>query len=125
MSSWSNKVTRLGEKLRDIRKKVDHTQKKMSQVLEVSQAFLSAIELGTTPAPKNLSEKLAKAYVLEGADVEEVALLAKLTQKQVTLRDGMTDETKELIHLVIDRWDKFDSDDLRQVINLVREVTED
>ncbi len=74
------KLTLFGEAVRHLRMRYDLSLKEMAQAMDISSAYLSAIEYGE----KKLSEKLsgdAIAYLSTKASQEEVVKVADAAEK--------------------------------------------
>ena len=63
-ASYDKKYTKPGMLLRGLRVREGHTQEKFAQLIEVSQANLSKMELGKRPIGKDMAKRIAKKFGL-------------------------------------------------------------
>lgn len=66
------KITELGKVLRTLRVRKNESQKEMSQNLDITQAYLSAIELGKRNPTQEFIRLLIHVYAIEGLEKENL-----------------------------------------------------
>jgi transcriptional regulator with XRE-family HTH domain len=82
-------MTPFGEKLRQLRAAKGVTQRDMAAVLEVSAAYLSALEHGRRGAPTaGLIHQICQYFGLIWDDADELTALAKLSRPRLKLHAG-------------------------------------
>ena len=69
-------LTKFGKKLRALRLENDQRLKDMADKLEVTAAYLSAVENGKRSVPDSWIEKLSISYKLSEEEIEELQKLA-------------------------------------------------
>jgi transcriptional regulator with XRE-family HTH domain len=125
-------VTPFGEKLRQLREARGVTQKEMAVVLEISAAYLSALEHGRRGAPSaGLIHQICQYFGLIWDDADELTALAKVSRPRLKLNAaGLTPAqtvlanrlARELRHLDIVTVEKMQAllDEVRPVTPPVR-----
>jgi transcriptional regulator with XRE-family HTH domain len=79
-------VTPFGEKLRQLREARGVLQRDMAAALEISPAYLSALEHGRRGAPSaGLIHQICQYFGLIWDDADELGLLAKLSRPRLKL----------------------------------------
>jgi len=79
-------MTPFGEKLRELRQKKDVRQADMAVALDVSAAYLSALEHGNRGTPSwAFLQKIIQYFGLIWDDAEELKELAHLSKPKVTI----------------------------------------
>jgi len=82
-------MTPFGEKLRALRAARAVTQRDMARALEVSPAYLSALEHGRRGAPSaGLIHQICQFFGLIWDDADELSSLAKLSRPRLRLHAG-------------------------------------
>jgi transcriptional regulator with XRE-family HTH domain len=89
-------VTPFGEKLRALRAVRGTLQKDMAAALEISPAYLSALEHGRRGAPSaGLIHQISEYFGLIWDDADELRALAKLSRPRLKLNAaGLTPDQK-------------------------------
>lgn len=100
-------MTPFGEKLRALRREKGVTLKQMAGALELSPAYLSALEHGhrgrPTPA---LIVQICEYFHLIWDDYEEMHRLARLSHPRIVVdTSGLSPEATELANLLAERID--------------------
>lgn len=98
-------MTPFGEKLRELRRKKGVTLKQMAGALELSPAYLSALEHGhrgrPTPA---LIVQICEYFHLIWDDYEEMHRIARLSHPRVVVdTSGLSPEATEVANLLAER----------------------
>ncbi|EKZ6404524.1 helix-turn-helix transcriptional regulator [Klebsiella aerogenes] len=91
-------VTSFGKTLRKLRIDRGMVLKNMADILGVSSAYLSAIELGKRAIPDSLVNTVATAFGLSGQEINDLKRQAEISQPslKVDLSDA-EDQNKELM----------------------------
>ena len=114
-------TTSFGKEIRKLRVDHDQTQKDLAKLLEVSPAFLSAVEVGKKQVPKSWTEKIDEIYQLSKSQTErlQAAIDDSSAAVKIDLRNvsclkrqmaiklawefpGMDDETAKQILVMLD-----------------------
>jgi transcriptional regulator with XRE-family HTH domain len=98
-------MTPFGEKIRELRRKKGVTLKQMAGALELSAAYLSALEHGhrgrPTPA---LVVQICEYFHLIWDDYEEMHKIARLSHPRVVVdTSGLSPEATEIANLLAER----------------------
>jgi transcriptional regulator with XRE-family HTH domain len=115
-------VTPFGEKLRELRRKKGVTLKQMAGALELSAAYLSALEHGhrgrPTPA---LVVQICEYFHLIWDDYEEMHRIARLSHPRVVVdTSGLSPEATEVANLLAERIDNLPPLALRTIRDALR-----
>lgn len=86
-------LTEFGRELRKLRLDRDEYLKDMADKLDVSVAYLSAVETGKRKIPDNFVDKIVKAYNLSDKDADMLNELKELSASEV--RVPLTDKTQK------------------------------
>ena len=92
----------------------------MAQTLEVSSAFLSALETGRKNIPDGIVEKLSDGYHLNAED--RSSLLASVAQSKRNLKLGLEDATMEARNLAFafaKRFHSLNAEDREQILKIL------
>jgi HTH-type transcriptional regulator, competence development regulator len=91
--------TQLGKALKRLRLDHDHRLLDMAERLNVSVAFLSAIETGRKSPPDDFAPRVTRAYSLDTKASNHLALAADLTKRsfKVTPANAAAQETMALL----------------------------
>jgi len=88
LSEFVNKkaLTPLGQHIRELRKKRNITMKDMAQALDVSCAYLSALETGKRGLPSwYMVQKIIDYFQLIWDDADQIEALAKLSHPRLVI----------------------------------------
>ena len=113
-------ATEFGKILRKVRIDHDEYLKNMADKLEVSSAFLSAIENGTKIPPTNFIGKIAEAYHLSEETI--TTLRESLNEYRKTVKIDVSNANKERRDLAVSfarKFDSFDKETLAEFITLL------
>ncbi|WP_092859556.1 helix-turn-helix domain-containing protein [Albimonas pacifica] len=83
----------IGEFLRVTRAKKGYRLKHLADALEVSSAFLSAVEFGRKPVPRYWREPIVKFFGLSEGDTEKLSALIDRAQGSVTITPASPEES--------------------------------
>lgn len=114
-------MTPLGERLRAMRDERGVTLKQMAAALQVSSAYLSALEHGRRGKPTfTLMQKIIAYFNVIWDDAEELQRLAEMSDPKVTIDTaGMPAEATELANRLARDIGKLAPEDLRWLSNEV------
>lgn len=115
-------MTPFGLKIRDLRKNRGITMRQMADELEVSSAYLSALEHGKRGRPgPGFVMQVAGYFNLIWDDAEELKELAALSHPRVAIDtiDGSAKATL-LANLLAQRINRLEDDTIDDLITLVR-----
>lgn len=115
-------ATRLGKLLRKIRVDRDEYMKNMAERLEITSAYLSAIENGKRNMSIALLNKLAEAYSLSEESLNELKEAAMQSKDKIEIGIAALSENKQNVAWTFAR--KFDNLSDRQ-IDKIKEILED
>jgi len=116
-------VTPFGARLRALRQARGVTLKEMAGALQVSPAYLSALEHGRRGRPSvGLIHQVNEFFGLIWDDAEEMARLARLSHPKVTLdTSGLSPEATELANLLAGRIRRLPPEVIKEMRRLLGE----
>lgn len=85
-------LTRFGKKLRALRLENDQRLKDMADELQVTAAYLSAVENGNRSVPDSWIGKLSDSYNLSDSEIEELQKLAYENKTDVKINLSNAEE---------------------------------
>ncbi|MCS0029044.1 helix-turn-helix domain-containing protein [Vibrio alginolyticus] len=92
------KATTFGKYLRTLRIKKEILLKEMAEVLGISSAYLSALELGKKAISESLVEKIIEKYELNAYEASELKSAASVSQPNVKIDlVGKSNEEREMV----------------------------
>ncbi|NGP16730.1 helix-turn-helix domain-containing protein [Devosia aurantiaca] len=108
-------MTPLGAKLRALREARGISLKEMAAALNVSSAYLSALEHGRRGKPTGfLLHRIIAFFNVIWDEAEELQRLAEISDPKVTIdTGGLTPEATELTNRLRDNIDRLEPEDLR------------
>lgn len=115
-------MTPFGRKMRELRQQRGITLKQMAADLNVSSAYLSALEHGQRgkPSPGLVMQILGYFNVIWD-DAEELKALAELSHPKVTLNTaGLSPTATELANRLKDRIKDLPEERLQEILELVK-----
>ncbi|MCF6325868.1 MAG: helix-turn-helix domain-containing protein [Devosiaceae bacterium] len=112
-------MTPLGEKLRRLRSERGITLKEMAQALNVSSAYLSALEHGKRGKPTwFLLHRIIAFFNVIWDEAEELQRLAEISDPKITINTaGLVPEATELTNRLARDINSLSSEDLAHLIN--------
>jgi len=107
-------MTPLGQKLRALREERGITLKQMANALNVSSAYLSALEHGRRGKPTwMLLQRIIAYFNVIWDDAEELQRLAEMSDPKITIdTGGLSPEATELANRLARDIKKLDAEDL-------------
>lgn len=115
-------MTPFGAKLRRMRKERKITLKQMADALDVSSAYLSALEHGKRGKPTwFLIQRIIAYFNVIWDEAEELQRLAEISDPNPTIRTaGLDQRATEFANLVADRIDQLSPESLDDLIFSLR-----
>jgi transcriptional regulator with XRE-family HTH domain len=115
-------MTPFGVKLRDLRATRHVTLKRMAADLQLSSAYLSALEHGKRGRPSPvLLIQICQYFHLIWEDAEELERLAQLSHPRVTVdTSGLEPEATELANVLAERIHDLEPSLVRRLLALIR-----
>ncbi|MGI6107405.1 MAG: helix-turn-helix domain-containing protein [Lachnospiraceae bacterium] len=113
--------TSLGRILRNLRLDNNQILKDMADVLEVSSAFLSAVENGKKKMPDDWVDKLAVEYHLDDDQKEGLRNAAMESQKTISLDiSGASPVAKQLAVSFARNFNDMDENTTKKLMNILK-----
>jgi transcriptional regulator with XRE-family HTH domain len=115
-------MTPFGEKLRDLRRGRKLSQKDMARALNVSAAYLSALEHGHRSAPSfEFVQRVIGYFHVIWDEAEELQRLGGLSDPKITIdTSGLSPKATELANLLSERISEIPEDELESLLAAVR-----
>jgi transcriptional regulator with XRE-family HTH domain len=119
-------VTPFGTRIRELRTRQNVTLTEMANALQLSPAYLSALEHGHRGRPSpGLVQQICGYFNLAWDEVDEIKRLAQLSHPKVTVDTaGLDPEATELANLLAERIAGLSDDQLTRMLNIIREYPE-
>ncbi|MEI2387963.1 helix-turn-helix transcriptional regulator [Breoghania sp. JC706] len=117
-------MTPFGAKLRDLRRKRGITLKEMAQTLQVSSAYLSALEHGRRGRPTwFMVHRIITFFNVIWDEAEELQRLAEISDPRITVDTaGLEPEATELANLMSAKIAGLSKESLQHMIHQLRVV---
>lgn len=114
-------MTPLGAKIRQLREERGISLKEMAAALNVSSAYLSALEHGRRGKPTGfLLHRIIAFFNVIWDEAEELQRLAEMSDPKVTIETGgLAPEATELSNRLASDIGKLDAEDLKFLLNEV------
>jgi transcriptional regulator with XRE-family HTH domain len=115
-------MTPFGDKLRELRRARKLTQKDMARALNVSPAYLSALEHGHRSAPSfDFVQRVTGYLNVIWDDAEELQRLANMSDPKVTINtSGLSPRATELANLLASRIAGLKEEELNLFLKTLR-----
>ena len=114
-------ATKFGKELRMLRLENDELLKNMAEKMEMSSAYLSAIELGKRGVPGNFIEKLSKVYNLVPSRVNQIINAMNDDEGKVEINIKSVDANKKEMAMIFARtFDEMDSEKAKKIIEMLK-----
>ena len=118
-------LTDFGRFLRKIRIDCDEILKDMAEKLNVSAAYLSAVEMGKRNIPEQWVNKISELYALSDEDKEKLNSAADNSAKSITLNfENIGNAQKETAILFAREFENVDTETLDKIKKLLRNTEE-
>ncbi|MDJ0933602.1 helix-turn-helix transcriptional regulator [Breoghania sp.] len=117
-------MTPFGAKLREMRRKRGITLKEMAETLQVSSAYLSALEHGRRGRPTwFMVQRIITFFNVIWDEAEELQRLAEVSDPRITVDTaGLEPEATELANLLSTKIGGLSKDSLNHLIHQLRVV---
>ena len=117
-------MTPFGAKLRELRKLRGVTLKEMAASLEISSAYLSALEHGKRGRPSPmLVRQICTFFTIIWDDAEELERLARVSHPRVAVDTaGLSPRATELANLLAERIGDLDDDELDALLARIHAI---
>lgn len=117
-------MTPFGAKLRELRAARGITLKEMAQDLQISAAFLSALEHGQRGRPSPvLVRQICSFFHIIREDAEELERLARVSHPRVVVDTaGLSPRATELANTLAERIGELDDDELNALLARVKQA---
>lgn len=114
-------MTPFGQKMRDLRALNGMTQKQLAAALDVSPAYLSALEHGHRGKPSfSFIQKLIQFYGLIWDDAEEIWDLAQISAPRVTIdTKGLSEKATRLSNRLAQKISYLSDEELDKMLAVV------
>lgn len=114
-------ITKLGIFLRKLRLDTGEIMKIMAEKLEVSSAFLSAVENGKKKMPDDWYQKLITLYNLNTSSQKELKKAIEESQKSVEINvENLNSSKKKLVFSFARQLEKMDENEVKQIISFLK-----
>ncbi|WP_412777714.1 helix-turn-helix domain-containing protein [Thalassospira lucentensis] len=116
-------MTPFGNRIRELRARNDVTLTDMASALQLSPAYLSALEHGHRGRPSpGLVQQICGYFNLVWDEVDDIKRLAQLSHPKITVDTaGLAPEATELANLLSERIAGLSDDQLSRLLDIVRE----
>jgi transcriptional regulator with XRE-family HTH domain len=117
-------VTPFGAKLRELRKLRGVTLKEMAESLEISSAYLSALEHGKRGKPSPmLVRQICTFFTIIWDEAEELERLSRISHPRVAVDTaGLSPRATELANLLAERIGDLSEDELAALLANIRAI---
>ena len=116
-------MTPFGNRIRELRARTNVTLTDMATALQLSPAYLSALEHGHRGRPSpGLVQQICGYFNLVWDEVDDVKRLAQLSHPKITVDTaGLEPAATELANLLSERIAGLSEDQLNRMLEIVRE----
>lgn len=117
-------MTPFGAKLRELRRVRGITLKEMAASLEISSAYLSALEHGKRGRPSPmLVRQICTYFTIIWDEAEELERLARVSHPRVVVDTaGLTPKATELANMLAERIGDLGDDELLDLLERLKET---
>jgi transcriptional regulator with XRE-family HTH domain len=117
-------MTPFGEKLRKLRAERGISLKQMAAAIQVSSAYLSALEHGNRGRPPwYLLQRIISYFNIIWDDAEELVRLARLSHPRITIdTSGLDPRATELANRLADGISTIDDAKLQALLDIVKSL---
>ncbi len=114
-------MTPFGARLRALRRERGITLKEMAKGLDVSAAYLSALEHGHRGRPNRaFVHRICAYFNIIWDEAEELQALARVSHPRVTVNTaGLSPEATELANRLAERIEKLDAEAVRRMLQIL------
>jgi len=117
-------MTPFGAKLRELRRARGITLKEMAESLEISSAYLSALEHGKRGKPSPmLVRQICTFFTIIWDEAEELERLSRISHPRVAVDTaGLSPRATELANLLAERIGDLDEEELAALLSNLRSI---
>ena len=117
-------MTPFGKAIRDLREERGITQKQMAQALNVTPAYLSALEHGHRSKPNwYFVQRIIGYFNIIWDDAEELMNLAGLSDPKISIdTSGLSPQATETANHLAKKIAKLSDDDLKHIKKIIDEA---
>jgi len=121
------KLTEFGKEVRKIRIDRNQLLKDMAAELEVSSAFLSALETGRKQVPPTFVDRLALAYDLDEETVRRLNAIVARSRSEFAIRlaKNATPDQREAAAVLARRFPGLNDQTVKKIMNAIRDDKEE
>ncbi|MEC9344235.1 MAG: helix-turn-helix domain-containing protein [Pseudomonadota bacterium] len=118
-------MTPFGRRIRELRAERGVTQKEMAAALEVSAAWLSALEKGHRGRPSwNFIQRVIAYFNIIWDDADEIVRLAHISHPRIVVdTSDLSADATEFANLVADHVGELSEDDLRHLMHELKRLS--
>ena len=114
-------LTEIGKLLRKLRIDRGEVLKDMADKLNVSSAYLSAVEVGKRTIPEHWAAEIIRLYSLEGKVADELTFLADASLKTIKLDiEGLGQKKREAALVFARSFEEMDVETAEKLIQMLR-----
>lgn len=118
--------TPLGKYLRKQRIDIGMTLMQMAKGIDVSSAFLSAVETGKKSPPKGFTDKIATFLNLGEKQIVDLSKLVDASAKEVRISlDRSNDDTRIMASAFARRLERLNDDDMEAIMKILQKEPTD
>lgn len=112
--------TRIADELRKLRLRCGENLREMASKLEVSSAFLSAVENGKKNMPDGLIMRMKELYTLTNDDVEKLKEASLESQKAISINIEKSDDSQKALAVCFARkFEDIDEETNKRIMELL------
>lgn len=119
-------LTQIGKLLRKLRIDRGEVLKDMADKLNVSSAYLSAVEIGKRTIPEHWAAEIIQIYSLDGEIADELRTLADASLKSIRLDiEGIGQRKREAALVFARSFEDMDDETVEKLIQMLKKKSEE
>ena len=116
-------LTKYGRKVRSYRNEYGMRLKDMADRLDVSSAYLSAMETGAKSVPDSLIPKIGQLFDLDAKEIEALRALASQSAKELRISlSKRSNQSKELASVFARKFPNMRDVDMKELMRILKKV---
>lgn len=116
-------ITEFGKFLRSLRQSHAELLKDMAETLNISAAFLSAVEAGKKSIPATLVSQVIEAYGLPAKQIQQLKAAVDESQRSATIDlEGVSPEARGVAVALARQFNSLSNDELESLKKTMDEV---
>jgi transcriptional regulator with XRE-family HTH domain len=116
-------ITEFGKFLRSLRQSHAELLKDMAETLNISAAFLSAVEAGKKSIPATLVSQVIEAYELPAKQIQQLKAAVDESQRSATIDlEGVSPEARGVAVALARQFNSLSNDELESLKKTMDEV---